>query len=88
MERAAAEAKVLPTRISFVASLAFIRDEFHTLSLRTMKPGSVPARLIQLRQRLKRLILPPRRPARRYPRLVKIKMSNYGRKRTSVSRPK
>jgi Insertion element 4 transposase N-terminal/Transposase DDE domain len=88
MERVAAEAGVLPTRISFVASLALIRDEFHTLSLRSMTPGSVPARLAQLRQRLKRLVIPPRRPDRSYPRAVKLKMSNYDRKRPSVSRRK
>jgi hypothetical protein len=88
MERVAAEAGVPPTRISFVAALHLIRDEFHTLSLRTMKPGSVPARLIDLRRRLKRLVLPPRRPERRYPRAVKLKMSNYDRNRPSVTRPK
>jgi hypothetical protein len=88
MERVAAEAGVPPTRISFVASLAWIRDEFHTLSLRTMTPGSVPANLARLRQRLKRLVLPPRRPERAYPRAVKVKMSNYPRKRPSVRRPK
>ena len=88
MERVAAEADVPPTRISFVASLHLIRDEFHTLSLRTMTPGSVPARLAYLRQRLKRLVLPPRRPERAYPRAVKIKMSGYERKRPSVRRPK
>ena len=88
MERVADEAKVLPTRISFVASLALIRDEFHTLSLRSMTPGSVPARLQRLRQRMKRLLLPPRRPDRNYPRAVKLKMSNYDRKRPSVRRRK
>jgi hypothetical protein len=88
MERVAAEAGVLPTRISFVACLHLIRDEFDSLSLRTMTPGSVPKRLVMLRQRLKRLVLPPRRPDRRNPRLVKVKMSNYGRKRSSVTRPK
>ena len=84
MERVAAEAKVLPTRISFVGSLAMIRDEFHTLTLRTMTPGAVPASLAGLRKRLKRLILPPRRD-RTYPRAVKVKMSNYPRKRPSVT---
>ena len=84
MERVAAEAKVLPTRISFVGSLAMIRDEFHTLTLRTMTPGAVPASLASLRKRLKRLILPPRRD-RTYPRAVKVKMSNYPRKRPSVT---
>lgn len=88
MERVAAEAQVPPTRISFVASLHLIRDGFHTLSLRTMTPGSVPARLADLRRRLKRLVLPPRRPERSYPRAVKVKMSGYDRKRPSVRRPK
>jgi hypothetical protein len=88
MERVAAEAGVPPTRISFVASLHLIRDELHTLSLRTMTPGSVPSRLAYLRQRLKRLVLPPRRPERHYPRAVKLKMSGYERKRPSARRPK
>jgi hypothetical protein len=84
MERVAVEADVPPTRISFVASLAWIRDEFHTLSLRTMTPGAVPASLARLRQRLKRLVLPPRRQARSFPRAVKVKMSNYPRKRSET----
>ena len=88
MERVADEAGVPPTRISFVGSLRLILDEFHTLSLRTMTPGAVPSRLAHLRQQLKRLVLPPRRPERTYPRAVKIKMSNYSRKRPSVRRPK
>ena len=88
MERVAAEARVLPTRISFVASLDLIRDEFHTLSLRSMTPGAMPASLARLRQRLKRLILPPRRPHRTYPRKVKIKMSSYERKRPTTTSPK
>lgn len=88
MERVAVEADVPPTRISFVASLRWIRDEFHTLSLRTMTPGAVPASLARLRQRLKRLVLPPRRPDRSFPRAVKVKMSNYPRKRPATGRPK
>ena len=88
MERVAAEAGVPPTRISFVASLAWILDEFDTLSLRTVTPGSVPASLARLRQRLKRLVLPPRRQGRTFPRAVKVKMSNYPRKRPTPSRPK
>jgi hypothetical protein len=88
MERVAEQAGVPPTRISFVASLALIRDAFHTLSLRTMTPGSVPTYLADLRRQLKRLVLPPRRPERRYPRAVKVKMSNYPRKRPSTRAPK
>jgi len=34
-----------------------------------------------MRERVIDFILPPRRSARRYPRAVKIKMSNYPRKR-------
>jgi hypothetical protein len=85
MERAAAEAGVLPTRISFVASLAMIREEFMWLASPRVTPGAIPASLARLRRRLKRLVLPPRRLERSYPRAVKIKMSNYPRKRPSVS---
>lgn len=88
MEAVAAEAEVPPTRISFTTSLAMIREELLGLTLPRMTPGAVPASLNRLRRRLKRLILPPRRSERSYPREVKIKMSNYGRNRPSVSRTK
>ena len=88
MERVAKEADLPPTRISFVGSLSLIRDAFHTLSLRSMTPGSVPKYLIEVRQQLKRLVLPPRRSERRFPRAVTVKMSNYPRKRPSPRRPK
>ena len=88
MERVAAEAQVPPTRISFVTSLAMIREELLGLTLPRMTPGAIPASLGRLRRRLKRLVLPPRRPERSYPRAVKIKMSGYNRKRPSVPRPK
>src|SRR6185503_6891145 len=48
MERVAVEANVPPTRISFVASLAMIREEFLLLSLRSMTPGAIPASLARL----------------------------------------
>jgi hypothetical protein len=88
MERVAAEAKVPPTRISFVVSVAMIRDSFINASMPRMTPGAIPQLLARLRKHLKRLILPPRRPDRSYPRAVKLKMSNYDRKRPSVRRPK
>ena len=81
MERVADEAGVEPTRISFVASLHLIVDEW--LWLAVTSPGAIPSRLRDLRTNLKRFILPPRRSERRYPRAVKIKMSNYPRKRRS-----
>jgi hypothetical protein len=82
MERVAKAAKVEPTRISFVESLRLIRDEWAWLSVTS--PGAIPKRLASLRANLKRYILPPRRPKRLYPRAVKIKMSNYDRKRPRV----
>jgi len=88
MERVAIEAEVAPTRISFVTSLAMIREELLGLSLPRMTPGAVPASLGRLRRRLKRLVLPPRRSERSYPRAVKIKMSSYDRNRPSRTRPK
>lgn len=84
MERTAAEARVPPTRISFVHSLLYIREAIGCLVGPRVSYGTIPARLKRLRRDLKRLILPPRRE-RRYPRAVKVKMSNYERKLPSVS---
>ena len=49
-------------------------------------PGAIPNHLRNLRASLKTLILPPRRSERRFPRAVKIKMSNYARKRRKGSK--
>ena len=75
-------AKVEPTRISFVEALRLIRDEWAWLSVTS--PGAIPQRLASMRANIKRYILPPRRPKRSYPRAVKIKMSNYERKRPAA----
>lgn len=88
MERVAAEAGVPPTRISFVVAAAMIREEILVSSMPRTTPGAIPRALQALRRRLKRLVLPPRRPERSYPRAVKVKMSNYPRKRPSVRRAK
>jgi len=82
MAHVAREAKVDPTRISFVESLRLIRDEWMWLAVTS--PGAIPKRLANLRRNLKRYILPPRRTKRRYPRAVKIKMSNFPRKKPAV----
>ncbi len=87
MERVAKQAKVEPTRISFVESLRLIRDEWMWLSV-TGSPGAIPKRLASMRANIKRYLLPPRRPKRLYPRAVKIKMSNYDRKRPGVEASK
>jgi hypothetical protein len=78
METIARDAKIEPTRISFVEALRLMRDEWAWLSVTS--PGAIPKRLAAMRLSLKRYLLPPRRP-RRFPRVVKIKMSSYDRKR-------
>jgi Insertion element 4 transposase N-terminal/Transposase DDE domain len=79
IERIADELGVAPTRISFVNALDLIRDEWIWCSNST--PGAIPKQLDELARRLKLLVLPERRPGRVFPRAVKIKMSNYNRKR-------
>jgi hypothetical protein len=79
MELIADEAKVPPTRISFVAALRLIIDEW--IWLANTSPGAIPSRLRDLSAAVQRFVLPPRRSERGYPRAVKIKMSNYPRKR-------
>jgi transposase IS4-like protein/DDE family transposase len=77
-ERVAADAGVPPTRISFVAALNFIESALRTWG--TDSAGRLPERLQRLREDLAHFVLPERRE-RSYPRAVKIKMSNYARKR-------
>ena len=79
MERVANEAKVAPTRISFIAALHLIRDEWICCGFAS--PGAIPRHLQNLRAKLARFVLPERRSDRSYPRAVKIKMSSYPRKR-------
>jgi Insertion element 4 transposase N-terminal/Transposase DDE domain len=77
----AAQAHGLPPKqISFRSSLLWIRNFWITAGL-TRSPGNIPKHLAELRSTLDVLILPERRTARRYPRHVKIKMSNYKRNR-------
>jgi len=77
-ERVATEAGVPPTRVSFVAALNLIESALRSWG--TDNLGRAPQRLINLREDLSHYILPKRRE-RSYPRAVKIKMSNYPRKR-------
>ena len=81
MERAADEAEVEPTQISFVNAVALIRYCWLISTTRPLAPGKIPQRLLALRRQLKLLLLPPRRSERSAPRVVKIKMSKYKRKR-------
>ncbi len=80
MARAAAEVGVPPIRISYRHALLLIRD-FWRLAAVTTGPGLLPRHIEHLHHDLALLVLPPRRPRRSYPRAIKIKMSNYPRKR-------
>jgi len=80
MERVAEQARVPPTRISFTVALMYFREEMAWLVGRRLAYGTIPRRLMHLERNLKRLILPARRE-RTAPRAVKVKMSNYARKR-------
>jgi hypothetical protein len=82
MERTADQLGVEPVRISFVGALRLICEEWWWAS--SASPGAIPKNLARLRSRIARLVLPPRRSERRYPRAVKIKMSNYARKRPNA----
>lgn len=84
MLRVARDLKVDPLRISFVAALRFVVEEWYWSAV-TGTPGAIPKRLTSVRDRLRRFVLPPRRPERLYPRAVKIKMSNYARKRPATA---
>lgn len=81
-ERVAADAGVPPTRISFVAALNFIESAFRSWG--TDSAGRLPERLLRLREDVSHFILPERRD-RSYPRVVKLKMSNYDKKRPKSS---
>ena len=83
MERVADEAGVEPVRISFIAALHLVCDEWLWCAI--AKPGAIPKHLRNLRAKLARLVLPERR-ARAYPRAVKVKMSSYPRRRPTRQR--
>jgi len=83
MQRAAALAGVAPTRLSFVNSLRAIR--YWLVYFALLSPGNLPKTLERMRDEIAGYVLPPRRSERWYPRSVKIKMSNYDRKRTPAT---
>jgi hypothetical protein len=82
MERAATLARLPPSRISYKASLLVIRS-FWLTAWQLGSPGNLPRHLEALHRDLAFLVLPERRE-RRYPRAVKIKMSNYPLKRDGL----
>lgn len=65
-------------RISFTGALLKVQMFF--MLAQNSAPGNLPRELAQLEHELGRsFVLPPRRKDRRYPRHVKIKMSNYAK---------
>ena len=83
MEQVAAEANVPPVRISFVMALQLIQTEWMWCGVAS--PGTIPEKLRRLRTNVARFVLPERRSERNYPRAVKVKMSNYPRKRPTTT---
>jgi hypothetical protein len=78
MAEVARRAGVSPNQISYRHTLHFVRAFW--ISAWLASPGVLPKRLHSLYNELPLLLLPPRRN-RASPRAVKIKMSNYPRKR-------
>lgn len=78
MSRAALRAGVPPLRLSYRHALLALRAFWHTAWL--TPPGALPRRIDTLLDDLALFVLPTRRD-RRYPRVVKRKVSRYLRKR-------
>ena len=83
IERAADDADVSPLRISFVHAMHTIQTDW-LIAAHLAAPGRSAEFLEKLRYNVKSLILPPRRSERSFPRQVKLKMSNYDRKRPKL----
>lgn len=65
-----------PTRLSFTHAMRLIRV-FCEVKAWIAAPTKVPSRIEELGDMLELLVLPERRPGRRYPRHVKIKMTRF-----------
>lgn len=74
----ASKLELPPTRLSFTHSLRLVRL-FCAVHSWVAAPTKLPSRIDDLEDLLELLVLPERRPKRRYPRHVKIKMSRFKR---------
>jgi hypothetical protein len=81
IERVAIANKVLPTHISFAMAMRILRSELEWMPLDT--PGAIPKRLADMRKDLAHCLL-SKKKRKPYPRAVKIKMSNYPRKKPAI----
>jgi len=75
MAEVAREAGVVATDLSFTTALHYLRYEWSWLAISS--PGTLPARLQRLRERLGELLLPKQRRGRECPRIVKKQPSRY-----------
>lgn len=71
----AGEAKVLPTRISFTAAISIIDSQVRSYAL--SPDGTIPKKLVLMRQYVKPFILPDKRKHRTFPRSVLYIPSRY-----------
>ncbi|OHX18365.1 transposase [Chromobacterium amazonense] len=78
MAEVAREVGVVPTDLSFTTALHYLRYEWSWLAISS--PGTLPARLLRLRERLGELLLPKQRRGRECPRVVKKLPSRYSTK--------
>lgn len=83
MERVAIRVGVPPVRISFVAAYRMISLQW--VMAWDSSPGTIPKHIKRLASDLGHFVLPPRRERPSYPRAVKVKMSNYARKRPKTA---
>lgn len=83
MAALALDAKVMPNRISYVAALRLVTDEWIWSEI--TKPGAIAARLAAMRANLATFVLRPRRPERSYPRTVKNRTKPYPAKKTRAA---
>jgi hypothetical protein len=83
--KAALEAQCEPTQISFSTALFTIQNELMWMGP-AMSPGSIPARLKQLRERLV-LDLKACRPGRKFGRVVKAVAQRYPERRLIKPKP-
>jgi hypothetical protein len=80
-ERIACLLNVRPTRVSFIYALRQLRSCWHLISLDF--PGTIPKRLTEASEAIADMILATQE-RKAYPRAVKIKMSNYPRKKPAI----
>ncbi|HEY3355174.1 MAG TPA: hypothetical protein VGQ83_18115 [Polyangia bacterium] len=66
-----------------MAALRFIVEEWGWATI-TTSPGAIPRHPGDMRDKLRRVLLPERRPERAFPRAVKVKMNNYARTRPTL----